>query len=152
MGAAQTAQVRWSHTEAERLWDDHGAAAYTLACALLGDEAAAGRAVALGMTDFVGSRVDSSGADTRRSVARHVYWRCTDLASQAPGTTGLSPTMAWIARLPRAERGCLALCVFGGLTYREAADLLDVPPLTVARMLASVLTDLGARPLPAKAP
>ncbi len=152
MGSAQTGQGRWSHTEAERLWDDHGAAAYTLACALLGDEAAAGRAVALGMTDFVRSHVDSSGADTRRSVARHVYRRCADLASETPGTTGLSPTMVWIAQLARAQRACLALCVFGGLTYRDAADLLDVAPVTAARMLASVLTDLGARPLAADAP
>lgn len=138
-----TGRTRWSPSQAERLWDDHGSAVYALACALLDEEVAAKRAVVLGMTDFVGSHL-SPGDDARRSLARHVYWRCTELASETPGTPGLPPTVAWIGQLVRLQRACLALCIFGGHTYRDAADLLGIPPLTVAGMLTSGLEGLSA--------
>jgi len=42
-----------------------------------------------------------------------------------------------------SQRASLALCVFGGLTHREAAALLDVPPGTVAALLTAGLRELG---------
>ena len=51
--------------------------------------------------------------------------------------------MVWLGQLAQLQRACLALCVFGGLTHREAADLLDVPPSTVAELLTAGLRELG---------
>ena len=44
---------------------------------------------------------------------------------------------------PELQRASLALCVFGGLTHREAAALLGVPPSTVAELLTAGLRELG---------
>ena len=140
-----TGQDWWSRAEAERLWRDHGRAAYSLACALLGDEAVAKRAVVLGMTDFARSHVGASGAGTRRSLARHVYRRSTELASATTRASALSPTMAGITQLARIQRACLALCAFGGHSYADAAELVDIAPLTAAQLVTSGLYDLRAR-------
>ncbi len=61
----------------------------------------------------------------------------------APGAALLPPAMVWVSQLARLQRASLALCVFGGLTYREAAALLDVPPVTVADLLTAGLRELG---------
>ena len=55
----------------------------------------------------------------------------------------LPPVMTWLAQLAQLQRACLALCVFGGHTHREAADLLDVAPTTVAELLTAGLHELG---------
>lgn len=48
--------------------------------------------------------------------------------------------------LPPDERAALALCRFGGHTYREAADVLGQPHGTVADLLTSSLRGLAAAP------
>ena len=55
----------------------------------------------------------------------------------------LPPVMVWVSQLARLQRASLALCVYGGLTHREAAALLDVPPSTVADLLTAGLRELG---------
>ena len=141
-------QTGCSKVQAEDLWNGHGRSAYALACALLGDETAAKQAVVLGMTDFARSQASTSAGDTRRSLARHVYWRSTELASETSRTTGLPPTMAWLAQLAQQQRTSLALCAFGGHTYQEAADLLDIAPLTAAELLRSGLNELSGLSTP----
>lgn len=128
--------------QAEDLWERHGSSAYSLACALLGDEAAASLAVTLAMADLASSE-SASASDAGRSLARHVYWRSQELTGETSRTLRLPPAMVWLGQLAQLQRECLALCLFGGLTHREAAGLLGVPPLTVARMLTSALRDLG---------
>ena len=59
------------------------------------------------------------------------------------GRPSLPPVMVWLGQLAQLQRACLALCVFGGLTHREAADLLGVPPSTVAELLTAGLRELG---------
>ncbi len=129
--------------ELENLWDRHGASVYALACALLGDEEAATQAVTLGMTDLGRSTDSVSAKDARRSMARHVYWRSQELAGKTRRTVDLPPAMVWLGQLAQLQRACLALCVFGGHTHREAAGLLGVPPMTVAELLTAGLREVG---------
>lgn len=125
------------------LWDLHGRSVYALACTLLGDDEAAVEAVTLGLTDLARSTDRVSGRDARRSMARHIYWRSRELVGETPGAMDLPPAMVWLGQLAQLQRACLALCVWGGHTYRETADLLGVPPLTVAELLTTGLREIG---------
>ncbi len=127
----------------ESLWDRHGASAYTLACALLGDEEAAARAVRLAITDLVSTTGRESPEDALRPLTRRVYRRSQEIAVEPSGRSDLPPVMVWLAQLARLQRACLAVCFYGGLTHREAADLLGVPPGTVADLLTAGLRELG---------
>jgi len=124
------------------LWDRHGRSVYALAYTLLGDEEAATRAVTLGITDLARSTDSVSTKDARRSMARHVYWRSQEIADKTPRTMDLPPAMVWLSQLAQLQRACLALCVFGGHTHREAAGLLDVPPVMAAELLTAGLGEL----------
>lgn len=135
-----------SHSWAEHLWNDHGQRLYSLAFALLGDETEAMHAVALGMVELV--RFDgATSADDRGCVlARLVYVRSVSLADQVPRRTGLPPTMGRLAELADLQRASIALCAFGGHTYRCAAEVLGIAPPTVAQLLTSGLAEIG-RPM-----
>jgi len=129
--------------ELEDLWDRHGGSAYALACALLGNEVAAAEAVRLAMADLARSTRGASPEEAQRCLVRHVYRHTQELVGQTPSTTQLPPVMVWVSQLARLQRACLGLCYFGGLTHREAAALLDVPPGTVADLLNAGLRELG---------
>jgi hypothetical protein len=132
-----------SRRELEDLWNRHGGYAYRLACALLGDEAAAEEAVRLAMLDLAGSLSGVPTDEARRRLVRHVYRQTQEHADGTSDAALLPPSMVWVSRLARLQRVSLALCVFGGLTHREAAALLDVPSSTVAALLTSGLRELG---------
>jgi len=129
--------------ELQDLWDRHGGSAYALACALLGNEAAAAEAVRLAMADLARSIRGVSTEEARRCLVRHVYRHTQELVGQTPSTTELPPVIVWVSQLARLQRACLGLCYFGGLTHREAAALLGVPPGTVADRLNAGLRELG---------
>ena len=129
--------------ELEELWDRHGGSAYALACTLLGNEVAASEAVRLAMADLARSIRGMSTEEARRRLVRHVYWHTQEPADETPGPVLLPPVMVWVSQLAWLQRASLALCVFGGLSHREAADLLDVPPRTVADLLTAGLRELG---------
>jgi hypothetical protein len=129
----------YSELELEDLWDRYGTSVYTLACALLDNETAAVRAVTLGMTDLASSAKSASTNDARRSWARHVYWRSQELAGETSSTPPPPPAVGLLSQLTHIQRACLALCLFGGHTRRQVADLLDLPPTTVADLLTSGL-------------
>lgn len=129
--------------ELEDLWDRHGVSAYALACALLGNEAAAAEAVGLAMADLASPVRGLSTEGARLCLARHVYRNAQEPAGDMSGAVPLPPVMVWVSQLARLQRSSLALCMFGGLTYREAAALLDVPPSTVADLLTAGLRELG---------
>ncbi len=137
--------TRHTARRAEDLLSDHGRAAFALACALLGEEEKAARATALGIVDLACSPA-AAAAGTRRALARRVYWRCEQIAGETTGATHQPATMVRLRQLAQLQRSCLALCAFGGHTYREAASLLGVPALTVARSLTSGLKELGHLP------
>lgn len=140
---AVEADVTNSDGWAEVLWNSHGQSVYSLAHALLGDETAAMRAVALGMVDFVRRDISTRGEDTGRTLARLVYLRSTELMNEASTSTDLTPVLRWLAQLAQLQRASLALCVFGGHTYGDAAKVLGIAPLTVAQLLTSGLNDLS---------
>ena len=129
--------------ELEDLWDRHGGSAYALACALLGNEVAAAEAVRLAMADLARSHRGMSTQEARRCLVRQVYRHAREPAAETSGAVLLPPVMVWVSQLARLQRASLALCVFGGLTHREAAALLDVPPSTVADLLTAGLRELG---------
>ena len=129
--------------ELEDLWDRHGGSAYALACALLGNEVAAAEAVRLAMADLARSIRDVPTEDARRCLVRQVYRNAQEPVCGTSGAVLLPPVMVWVSQLGRLQRASLALCVFGGLTHREAAALLDVPPGTVADLLTAGLRELG---------
>jgi ANTAR domain-containing protein len=131
----------------EELWDRHGTSLYAMACALLGDESAALRAVTLGMMDLyrqpeLDARLRADEA--LRSAARCIYRRAD---AEVPDDSirwsmTATPVMTRLGEVALSQRRTLALCVFGGHTYREAAATLDTPPGTVARLLISGLLEL----------
>lgn len=129
--------------ELEDLWDRHGDSVYALACALLGNEVAAAEAVRLAMADLARSTRGVSTEDARRCLVRHVYRHAQEPAGETSDVGLLPPVMVWVSQLARLQRASLGLCVFGGLTHREAAALLDVPPSTVADLLTDGLRELG---------
>ncbi|KQX72378.1 RNA polymerase sigma factor [Aeromicrobium sp. Root472D3] len=58
-----------------------------------------------------------------------------------------APTpLSRLHELPVHQRASLALCRFGGHTYRQAADLLELPAASVADLLTTSLRALHAAP------
>ena len=69
----------------EKVWDRHGGSVYALACALLGDEAAAVRVVTLAMVDLALSTDGESHEDTLRFLARRVYRHSQEVPVEPSG-------------------------------------------------------------------
>ena len=128
------------------LYDNHGRSAYALASALLGNDAAA-EAVGLAIRDLAGSVSGRTTEQARLDLVRQVYRRAQDLAGSTGDVVALPPIIAWVSRLARLQRESFALCAYGGLTHREAAALLEVPPSTVADLLRASLRELGHVPV-----
>ena len=95
------------------------------------------------MADLARSIRGVSTEEARRCLVRQVYRHSQEPAGETSGAVLLPPVMVWVSQLARLQRASLALCVFGGLTHREAAALLDVPPSTVAGLLTAGLRELG---------
>lgn len=132
----------------DELWDLHGTTLFALACTLLGDEPAALRAVTWAMVDLY-SRSDELSdvprGEALRAAAGAVYLRCQDVLTDPTmrRTMTLPPLMALLGEIAQGQRGALALCGFGGHSYRQAATLLELPPEMVAHLLTSGLQELG---------
>jgi DNA-directed RNA polymerase specialized sigma24 family protein len=136
-------ETRSGHAPPEELWDRHGTAAYALACALLGNADAASEAVRLAMTELARSGDVLTDDEARRRLARSVHHHAAALPSGTTVPESLPPPMVWLSRLARLQRSSLALCVYGGLTHREASQLLDVPPAAVAELITAGLRELN---------
>ena len=50
-----------------------------------------------------------------------------------------------VDRLPRAQREALDLAYYGGLTYREVAERLEIPEGTAKTRLRSALASLSTQ-------
>ncbi|MGH3360807.1 MAG: hypothetical protein ACRDO7_18530 [Nocardioidaceae bacterium] len=123
-----------------RICEQHGVPLYLLGCVLTADEDDAVTVVA----DAIGQRYDGpaaadlrEGPDARRRLARHVYLEGSRLGGSstparpaAPGEAAdrgsLPPAVLWLMRLSTQQRALIALCLFGGHTYREAAALMNI--------------------------
>jgi len=133
----------------EQLWDLHGTPLFALACTVLGDERKALRAVTLGMVDlYAASDAGPARAvdESLQAAARCVYEQCEAMLAEhhIQRTVRVPPLMVWLGELARSQRGALALCVFGGHDYRQAAHVLDLSPSAVAGLLTAGLQELGA--------
>jgi hypothetical protein len=138
----RVAEPRSRRARPSELWDRHGSSAYALACALLGNRGSAADAVVLAMSDLARSG-DVSDDQARRLLARSIY--CHGAVSGVPASAAerLPLPMVWLSRMARLQRASLALCVYGGLTHRDAADLLGVPSATVAELITAGLRELS---------
>ena len=94
------------------------------------------------MVDLALANEDTSDEETLRFLARRVY-RHSQVPLESSGGPHLPPVMVWLGQLTHLQRACLALCVFGGHTHRAAAELLGVPPGTVAELLTTAFVIWG---------
>ena len=126
---------------------DHGLALHLVGCALLGDSNHAELAVAQAVSDFcgrVGPGPTSVRASPRRELARDLYRRCTEAATTTLSSgrlpsgslASLPPAMVWLRQISVLQRTTLALCLFGGHTYREAPTCSTWPRRTWRRCCA----------------
>jgi RNA polymerase sigma-70 factor (ECF subfamily) len=70
-----------------------------------------------------------------------------DVADRAAATQQMRAVLGRIASLPRRQQDVVALCIWSGLNYEEAAAALDVPVGTVRSRLArarAALTELDS--------
>lgn len=126
----------------EQQWDLHGVSLWMLARALLGNREAAMNAVSTAMVDQADGD-DRPGDDPLRAVADLVYRRCDQvLAETTRSMPALTPSVGRLGELSEGQRTALALCTYGGHTYRDAALVLGLRPEMVAALLISGLHDL----------
>ena len=69
----------------------------------------------------------------------------TDGARDAEARLMFADTMKALAELPEDQRVVVSLILVDGMSYREAADVLNVPMGTVTSRLARARTTLAAR-------
>lgn len=131
----------------ERTWDLHGSALYSLALSLLGNQRPAARAVTRGVVEVLDTTAHPEPELLRRPLSGAVYRQC----EQADATVGetrpdhLSALLTWLADLTAHQRAVLVLCTYGGHSYREAAEVLDLSPTEAAGLLTSGLRRLRER-------
>ncbi|MGH3357814.1 MAG: sigma factor-like helix-turn-helix DNA-binding protein [Nocardioidaceae bacterium] len=138
----------------------HGSPLYLLGCAITRDSDRAADAAARAIAQTSPPSTESSRGDAellRRELGRRVYLDCVALEppsggyprhSDRPDADASSlPMVAWLWSLPPQQRASIALCVFGGHTYREAATLLGLAAADVAGLLHSACTAAPPPPL-----
>lgn len=143
---------------ANHAYDHHGTSMFCLAMVVTGRAAEAEMAVVDAISEARG-RSSCTRADDhdslRHELARLTYWRC--IRGRGPGTMDYvpsAPTVGFDHRsgalateslrtLPVQERAAIALCLYGEHTYQEAADLVALPPTTVAGLLSVGLRRLA---------
>jgi RNA polymerase sigma factor (sigma-70 family) len=97
----------------------------------------------------VANNVQRSSARRHRRLVRFVgelgafVRTARDPAEQLAEEEAMRGLLAAVRRLPRREQDVLALCVFGDLSYEQAAVALGVPIGTVRSRLARARNRLG---------
>ena len=142
--------------KAGRLFDRHGTALHTFASILTKDPLHAETLV----IDAICSQValpPLTDQDTKQRSARklaaatYAAWSCRPAPpTPTPAPAGIksrSSTLTALHQLPDDHRAALALCSFGGHTYRQAASVLGLPAERVAILLREALLTLGRTPV-----
>lgn len=114
--------------------DQHAAALFCLALAVAGDRQRAENAVVAVVSAMSRRWSADPDADTRRDLVQRVYWLCT---AERPGEPAATPPS-----VADQQGAALALVRFGGLTYREVADLMELAPVDVAHLLSAALREI----------
>lgn len=125
----------------DELWDEHGASLLAMASIVSGNEAEALLAVTRGMVDVFREAVPES---TLRAAALSVYQHCQGPEPESvPPQATSSPLGTHLGALARPQRSALALCFFGGHSYRQAATAMRVTPDSAAALLIDGLHQLS---------
>lgn len=157
----QLGRQRATPTRAEQLCDDHVVALYALAYLLTSRRDLATYVVA-GAIDDLSARPEpdcrEDRVDIRSELARLIYLGSRALERGAPqepfpvhdegaaDEPRSTPTaMTSLEALPDQQREAIALCLYGGQSYRDTAELLGLPAESVAGLLASGLHELAAQ-------
>ena len=135
-------------------YDEFGHSLYLLACVLTDDAKLAEKLVVQTIVEH------PLGQSTLRELSAgiHVAWLAggqpplMDESSPLPEPSSGALTLHDIHRLSSDQRAALGLCKYGGHTYRQAADLLNLLPEQVTRLLCDALRVLATssfKPSPA---
>lgn len=119
------------------LWDVHGPSLLAVARTLLGDESAAQRAVASALTTFYQDHGSPEPIHALRGSARYVFAHSEAIRSGSTLVSFEAPGP--LRRMALNQRRMLALCTYGGHTYRDAALLMGISADTAARLLTTAL-------------
>lgn len=126
----------------EELWDAHGRSLFALARTLLGDESAARRAVTSAITTLYEDHGGPEPASALRTSARYVFAHSEAMRTRSALVTfepvGTSSTSA-LRRMALNQRRMLALCIYGGHTYRDAAAAMGISEDTAAQLITAAL-------------
>lgn len=139
------------------LYDRHSAALFNLAYGVSGDLAAAGSAVhqAFGRVCADPSST-RSGTPLRRNLARLTFLASREAADHIQDEIPKESVKGRCSSVRGQERALLGLTMYGGHSYREAAELLLIDAGDAAEILRASLRRsaevLRASPLPADAP
>ena len=134
--------------EPDLVWQRHGMALYSLACAMAGSHAGAQRAITAGMTSYLERVEDRPGPETDEAIhalAPFVYLghqRRVQAQARYRVVHLLPPVMDRLRELALLQRTSIALWTFAGLSRREVAELLGQSPAAIATLLQCGLRDL----------
>ena len=126
-------------------YDQFGHSLHLLACVLTDDAKLAQKLVVQTIVKH------QPGQSTLRELSAdiHMAWLAggqpplSAEPSPLPKTSSGALTLHDIYRLAADQRAALGLCKYGGHTYRQAADLLDLLPEQVTRLLCDALRALA---------
>ncbi len=129
-----------------RLLKSHGAALHAVAAVLTDDQTLGARLAVLAITS--GGTDDGDPGVRDLSSAIVVAWLGSRVSSETPaGAAGRAPgpsVLQDVHRLPERQRALLALCKFGGHTFREAALVLGISADQAAALLCDAVRSLAA--------
>ncbi|WP_162891390.1 RNA polymerase sigma factor [Aeromicrobium sp. A1-2] len=142
---------RWSfrpHARVSRLLARHGNDLMGVARTLTRDEQLAEQLVVDTLTAYDHGRPDHGEL---RTLAAGVMVAWLGRNRDEPSGPGSITSQIYdeLHTLPDEQRTVLALCRFGGHTYREAAELLGLPAADVADLLGRAMRSLQAGRAPA---
>jgi DNA-directed RNA polymerase specialized sigma24 family protein len=141
--------------KADTMLTRYGPTLYSLAYAFTEDRGRSEQLVLQAIfTRHVGRppREQGDSRDVLRDFARMIYlnWSADVETRSLPphpcaalGQPGESAELTGLKKMPHEHREALALCTFGGHSYRQAADLLKLSPACVAELLLEAPRDLG---------
>lgn len=160
----RTRPTRTGRSLDEQWYEDHGVGLFLLARLLTGEPNEASTVVARAIADRSTwpERLDQDSRRVRSDLAGLIYRHArTRTRGRAPTAhrvriakgwdvaKALPPAMTWLDAVSTQQREAIALCLYGGCTYRDAADQLGLSAPQVAALLTSGLHELATcRPEP----
>ncbi|WP_152364949.1 hypothetical protein [Microlunatus speluncae] len=135
---AEVVEVLDRQTAALTLCDAHGRSLLTLAITVTGNRKVAERLTVRAIVELSGQpdlceRLEL--AEQRRELCRAVFHQAAAFRSRTRPDPELPAPVRRLRNVPALNRLAVLLCVFGGHTLRQLADLLELPELDAAHLL-----------------